>query len=212
MRFQRAWKTCLIGIGFVMGAANVGWSETLVVSNFDDGSDHNALGGDFGAWNRYPEDTSQGCVTHLDEANGYGGTGTALRIDYDVDSPNPAFCGFWTSLHGIDLRPYHQLVLYVKGDVAKGYTTQIKLELKPVQPPPDTSQEPATGQEPEAEQVRPRYLLKRITDQWQRFVIPLESFEGLRDRSSMKELVIIFDDMNSTKKTGTLYLDEIAFE
>lgn len=210
MRTHRTW---VIGFGMlacVVADAMPGWAAPLRVDGFEDSSFRNLLGYETGAWNRYPEDETQGCVAVREEAAGYGGTGAALRIEYDVDSPNPAFCGFWSALGGLDLRPYHQLVLYVKGDPVKGYTTQVKVELKPTLQP--SSQGPPPPPDAETEEVRPRYLLKGITDQWQRFVIPLDAFKELTDRSSVKELVMIFDDMTSTKKRGAIYLDDIAFE
>lgn len=193
--------------GFLIGLGAVGAAERLVIDHFDDGALPNALGGDYGTWNRYPEDVLQGCQERVDAVNALGGKGYALRIDYDVDSPHPAYCGFWSRLPHLDLRLHQRLTLSLKGDATAGYTTQVKVELKGerLEPSPD-------GGEPQTVQEVGQYLLTGITDQWQPFPIPLEAFEGLSDRSRLTELVMLFDDMTSTKKTGVLYLDEIAFE
>ncbi len=180
------WSLCL-GVG----PSRAG--TMLLVDNFDRGDKPNALGGDFGSWDKDPSDLTQKCMMSFDKAHAFGGTGYSLRLDYDVDSPNPAYNGFWMKLQHTNLTGYTQLTFYVKGDAERSYTPQIKLELK-------------NGKEVG------RYLLKGITDEWQKVTIPLKDFEGIADWSAMTEFVVVFDDVNSTKKVGTLYLDEIVFE
>lgn len=177
----------------VLGLASAAWSGTMLVDDFNRGEKPNALGGDYGSWNKDEADPTQKCVNSYDKTNAYGGVGNALRLDYDVDSPNPAYNGFWMKLQDANLIGYKNLVLYVKGDAARGYTTQVKLELK-------------NGKEVG------KYILKGITDQWQGFSIPLKDFVGLTDISALTELVVVFDDLTSNKKVGTVYLDEISFE
>ena len=166
----------------------------LAVANFDTGEKPNLLGGDFGAWDKDPSDPTQFCHISFDRANALNGAGYALKISYDVDSPNPAYNGFWTKLQGTTLTSSQALSFYVKGDHDQGYTPQVKLELKN-----------AKGQVG-------RYLLKGITEEWQQVRIPLQAFEGLTDVSNMTEFVIVFDDVTSTKKVGAIYLDDIAFQ
>ena len=88
---------------------------------------------------------------------------------------------------------YKTLVLYVKGDTVRGHTTDFKLELK---------NGTNVGE----------YILNGVSDEWKRFEVSLDEFAGLTDWSSITELVIIFDDMNTTEKVGTIYVDEISFE
>ena len=182
----------------VLGALLVGfagsvWASTLLVDDFDRGEKPNALGGDFGSWDKDPSDPTQKCMISFDKTNAFGGVGYSLKLDYDVDSPNPAYNGFWMKLQGQDVSAYRKLVLYVKGDASRGFTPQIKLELK-------------NGKEVG------RYLLKGITDQWQQFTVPLKDFAGVSEWKGMTEFVVVFDDITSTKKVGTIYLDEISFE
>jgi len=177
----------------VLGLAGAAWSGTMLVDDFNRGEKPNALGGDYGSWNKDESDPTQKCANSYDKTNAYGGVGNALRLDYDVDSPNPAYNGFWMKLQNANLSGYKNLVLYVKGDATRGYTTQIKLELK-------------NGKEVG------KYTLKGVTDQWQGFSIPLKEFVGLTDLSTLTEFVVVFDDLTSNKKVGTIYLDEISFE
>ncbi len=177
----------------VLGLAGTAFAATLLVDDFDRGEKPSALGGDFGSWDKDPSDPTQKCTIAFDKSGAFGGAGYSLRLDYDVDSPNPAYNGFWMKLQGIDLTTYKNLSLYVKGDSSRGYTTQIKLELK-------------NGKEVG------RYLLKGITDQWQQVTVPLKDFVGLTEPKGMTEFVVVFDDITSTKKVGSVYLDEITFE
>jgi opacity protein-like surface antigen len=183
----------LIAGGLLVAATSAASAATLLVDDFNRGEKPNALGGDYGAWNKDESDPTQRCTNSFDKANAYGGAGYALRLDYDVDSPNPAYNGFWMKLQGTNVSGYKNLVLYVKGDASRGYTPQIKLELK-------------NGREVG------KYLLKGITDDWQQVSIPLQEFAGITDWSSLTEFVVVFDDLTSTKKVGTIYLDEISFE
>ena len=186
--------------------AAAGWAGPLPVQTFDadHATQHSEV--DYGTWNPFSDDASQGCSGQLERVSDREGAGQAFRIAYDVDSPNPAYCGFWAKLSGVDLRPYHNLVLWVKGDRRVHYTTQVKLELKQRVPPPLPNVSTAPGL------VVGRYLLKGITDEWQRLVVPLDAFEGLPDRSDVMEFVIVFDDINATKKVGAISIDDIAFE
>ena len=188
----------LVVCASLAGFAGVGWAVestgSLLVDDFDRGEKPNALGGDFGAWDKDPSDPTQKCTNAFDKEHAYGGVGYALRLDYDVDSPNPAYNGFWMKLQKTDVTSYKKLTLYVRGDQAKGFTNQIKLELK--------NSKKEVG----------RYLLKGLTEQWQKVTIPLSQFVGITDWKGMDEFVVVFDDITSTKKAGTIYLDEIAFE
>ncbi len=177
----------------LLGFAGTVWAATLLVDDFDRGTKPNALGGDFGSWDKDPSDPTQKCTIAFDKANAFGGVGYSLKLDYDVDSPNPAYNGFWMKLQGTDLSTYKKLAFYIKGDTGRGFTKDVKIELK-------------NGKEVG------RYLLKGVTDQWQQVSIPLKDFVGLTEWKGMTEFVVVFDDLTSNPKVGTLYLDEIAFE
>jgi len=190
---RRRWIELGIAGVLCLGLSGAASAATLLVDDFNRGEKPNALGGDFGSWNKDESDPTQGCVNGFDTTAAYGGVGYALRLDYDVDSPNPAYNGFWMKLQGTDVSTYKNLVFYARGDAERGYTDKFKLELK-------------NGNEVG------KYVLKGVTDEWQRFSVPLKNFEGLSSTSALTEFVVVFDDLTSTKKVGTIYLDEISFE
>lgn len=163
----------------------------LLIADFDSGEKPNNIGGDFGAWNKDPADFSQGCTESFDSANRYGDTGFGMKIDYSVESKNPAYNGFWMTLNNLNGSKYDNLSFWVKGDAKIGYTTVFKVELK------------NTGK-----QIG-RYYVTNVTDQWQEVVIPLAEFKGLTDLSSLTEFVIVFEDRIASNKKGVIYIDDI---
>jgi hypothetical protein len=169
------------------------YSEEIIAANFDSGEKPNNLGGNFGAWNKDPSDLTQWCKEGFDNVTRHGDTGFAMRLDYSVDSPNPAYNGFWMTLPNFDATKYDALNLWVKGDSKAGYTTVFKIELK--------SSNKQAG----------RYYVSNVGDQWQEISIPLSEFKGLIDRSSLTEFVVVFEDRMASNKKGVLYIDDIRF-
>src|SRR3989338_2885512 len=143
--------------------------NVFVIADFNSGEKPNSIGGDFGAWNKDPTDFSQGCVESFDSVNRVGPTGFGLKLDYSVESKNPAYNGFWMFLQGFDASKYDNLAFWVKGDDKVGYTTVFKVELK------NTNKQVG------------RYYVTNITDQWQGVVIPLKDFKGITDFSNLTE-------------------------
>jgi len=176
----------------VCAAPAQAWNE-LVIADFDTGDKPNNLGGDFGAWDKDPNDSSQFCEVSFEYgADALGEpAGYALRMTYDVDSPSPAYNGFWTKLEGEDFSGYNTLNIYVKGDKAKGFTKKMKIEIKNYQ-------------------KSASYILSGISDSWQKISIPFEKFRGVDDWSSMSEMVFVFDDINSSPKEGALLIDHVT--
>jgi hypothetical protein len=169
--------------------------NAVVIADFDTGDKPNNVGGDFGAWDKDPNDDTQGTVMAFEADDALGDpAGYSIRLDYDVDSPNPAYNGFWMKLNGEDATPYNTLTFYVKGDAAAGYTKRIKIELK------DMTNKPSP------------YIVSGLTDQWQKISIPFEKFRRITDWRGLNEFVIVFDDINSNPKKGTVYVDHIALE
>jgi hypothetical protein len=171
-------------------------ADELVILDCDLGDKPNNLGGDLGAWDKDPADDTQSCQMRFEAGDDAlnNPNGSSLRLTYDVDSPNPAYNGFWTKLEGEDFSGHSVLNLYVKGDAAQGYTKKIKLEIK------------------DSQNATARYLLSGITDAWQKISIPFENIPGMTrlDLKSMNEFVIVFDDMNSNPKTGSILIDSVS--
>ena len=168
-------------------------ADSLVVSDFDTGDKPNNIGGDFGAWDKDPNDDTQSTQMSFEPADAMGDpAGYAISLDYDVDSPNPAYNGFWMKLNGEDASNYNTLSFYIKGDAAAGYTKRIKIELK------DMTNKPSP------------YIVTGITDEWSKISIPFDKFRRITDWSALNEFVVVFDDINSSPKTGTIYFDQLA--
>jgi hypothetical protein len=166
----------------------------LVVADFDSGTKPNNIGGDFGAWDKDPMDFTQTCIESFNTTETRTGKGFCMRIDYDVDSPNTAYNGFWMKLNGTDVSAYKTLSFWVKGDKKRGFTPLFKIELK--------NNKGEDG----------RYYVTGVTDKWQKIEIPLTKIAGISDFKNMKEFVIVFEDWRSPVKEGTIYLDDVAFE
>jgi len=172
----------------VMAAEN-----ELVIADFNTGDQPSNIGGDFGAWNKDANDETQGTAMSfvsddaLSDPSGY-----AVRLDYDVDSPNPAYNGFWMKLNNADATAYNSLTFYVKGDSKAGYTKRVKIELK------DKTGKPCS------------YVVADITEQWQKVSIPFLKFRRITDWTALTELVVVFDDVNSRPKKGAIFIDQIT--
>lgn len=168
-------------------------SETLILADFNSGEKPNNVGGNFGAWNKDPSDPTQWCKESFDNIARRDGKGFSMKLDYSVDSPNPAYNGFWMMLSNIDASRYDTLSLWIKGDSQAGYTTVLKIEIK------------------NANKQVGRYYISNINDQWQQISIPLSEFKGLIDKTSLTEFVIVFEDRMATNKKGVVYIDDVAF-
>ena len=167
--------------------------DILMVDDFDDGEKPNNLGGDLGAWDRDPADDTQTCREYFTSEVKCGEKGYSMKIDYDVDSPSPAYNGYWTKLQGIDVSGYKNFVFYVKGDEKDGFTTQFKIELK--------NEKKELG----------RHYVKGVTSEWQKVIVPLDSFVGITDFSKMTEFVVVFEDRIATDRDGAIYIDNLYF-
>lgn len=163
----------------------------LVLADFNTGRAPNNVGGCYGAWMRDEEDPAQFCrISGISRDSGF-----VLRLDYDVEDSKPAFNGFWMKLQNLDATPYDDLVLSLGGDDEAGFTSLVKLELKS---PLKTGSCKITG----------------IGPQMREFRVPLKQFLGLDTAalSGLTEFGIVFADIEATRKTGTLYLDNIRLE
>ncbi|MDD5072381.1 MAG: carbohydrate binding domain-containing protein [Candidatus Omnitrophica bacterium] len=167
--------------------------KEIILADFNTGEKPNNFGGNFGAWNKDPDDTTQGCKESFTSDERYGKKGFSLQLDYDVDSPNPAFNGFWMKLDNFDATPYNKLVFYVKGDATIGYPPRFKIELKN-----------ANGEVG-------KYYVTQISPTWAPVEVPFRSFGGIKDFSKLTEFTVVFEDSASRPKTGRIYMDNIGF-
>ncbi len=167
--------------------------KEIILADFNSGAKPNNFGGDFGGWNKDPNDTTQGCKDSFTSDERYGMEGFSLQLDYDVDSPNPAYNGFWMKLGNFDATPYNKLVFYVKGDAKIGYPAKFKIELK--------NANGETG----------KYYVTQISPTWAPVEVPFSSFDGIKDFSKLTEFTVVFEDSVTRPKSGRIYLDNIGF-
>ena len=171
-----------------------GSDTELIIADFNTGDKPNNLGGDFGGWDKDPNDDTQGCRATLVSEDASGDMeGFALRLDYDVDSPSPAYNGFWMKLENVNASPYDTLSFYIRG-ASKRFTKRLKVEFKT----PDKRSS--------------SYFISGITENWEKIEIPLERFKGIKSWASVSELILVFDDVNTAPKKGTLLVDHMTFE
>ena len=164
----------------------------ILINDFNKKENFNNLGGAFGSWVVFYSDTHQHCRDEFSALERMGDSGYCLKLDYSVNSPFSAYNGFFTKLMGIDLSDYHYLIFYIKGDKNAGFTTRIDVELK---------NKLEIG----------KIAVKGITDEWKKMILPLDKFIGIKSFNNMKELVMVFSDVNATKKEGVVYIDNIYF-
>ena len=190
---RRSILVAVVALIAVLALSSFSYAADLLIADFDSGNKPGNLGGDFGAWDKDPADFSQGCTDIFDPIEKVGDKGFSMKLDYDVDSPNPAYNGFWVKLSDLNATQYKNLSFDIKGDPEKGYTTVFKLEIK--------NSKGETG----------RFYATGVDDTWQTITIPLRNFSGIVDFSTLKELVVVFEDRMAPKKEGILYVDNIKF-
>ena len=164
-----------------------------VIADFDRPGHRTNAGLPYGAWNSDPGDPTQFCRVRLVDAEHMGPSGFGLMIEYDVESPNPAYNGFWMKLPDVPLAAFDALSFAVKGDAQRGFTRRLRLELK------DRSHVA-------------RFQLENIEPEWKIVRVPLRAFDGIEALRAATEFVIVFDEETVTEKVGTVYFDDLVFE
>lgn len=173
--------------------------KRLVVHDFDRPRIQNNLGGNAATWNLDPTDSKSDCTNTLDAQTKRGSEGNSLHLAYRLNPAKSSQNGFWMNLNGLDARDYDHLEIWVKGDPKQGFATSLKIEVK--QPKPD-----APGQT-----LQGSYVLRGITDEWQRFRIPLNMMTGIETWKDLDVLVIGFHARREKVMQGAIYIDDIAF-
>jgi len=211
----------LVALVVVFIWCEAAYSRILLIDDFDEQSFLNKLGGESYTWDINPQDKSQGCVASFDSKIRVGETGSSLRLDYDIDStltylrefpdtpyyiydydtdsiigfakeiPHTSYNGFYFLLNNANLEGYEYLIFYIKGDPLQGFTRKFIVELKNID-------------------QTDKFLVEGVGSSWQKIIIPLGMFERIGEWRKMTELTIVFNE-NVTRKTGTVYLDNIYF-
>jgi len=169
--------------------------DVAIIADFNSRELTNNLGGTIEVWLKDDgSDKSQNCHLEFVEDDVYLiSTGHAVRIDYDVDSPNPAYNGVRTSLKGFDASGFTSLNFFIKGDSERGFSKKLKIEMIGANKRPSP------------------YIVNDITNQWQKISIPFSEFFMVKDWSTVESFVVVFADIANDPKVGTFYLDHIHF-
>ncbi len=173
--------------------------KRLVVHDFDRPSIQNNLGGNAGTWNLDPTDSKSDCTCILDAQTKRGTEGNSLYLAYRLNPNKSSQNGFWMSLNRLDARDYDHLELWVKGDPKQGFAKSLKIEVK--QPKPDSPGETLKGS----------FVIQGITDEWQRFRIPLNMMNGIETWKDLDQFVIGFHSRREKVTHGAVFIDDIAF-
>ncbi len=175
-------------------ASTVSGDTLVVIDDFTGRSvAQNLLGGMAEAWSRDKNDPTQGCRASIVAAGG-GRRGKALALDYDVESPQGAWCGYRTNANGANAAGANALVLDLRADERIGNPGAMKIELSG----------PAGAA---------TYMLRGIETEWKRHVIPLAGMQGMNiEWSKVGPLVFVFEDARVSGKVGRLLVGRIALE
>ena len=183
----------------------------FVFQDFESEELKNALGGDGGAWDTDPENEPTQTQLEIVEMPGPKDSVFSLKMNYNADCAYPCQNGFWTRLMYFDASEYDHLEFEVKGDPDAGFTDVFKAELKKYK------------DEKRIEVIKGSADVP-VTNEWKTIQIPLNRMTGLFDfsnpevwknpglsRKDLFEFVIVFNSRHVTKKTGTIYIDNLRF-
>jgi len=145
---------------------------SILVDDFNSTKTVNKLGGNTGCWSCNPKDITQFCDATFVTDPRVGDSGYSLRLEYNQTTPNNyidgfpnvAYNGYFSLLKQVKLTKMKYLVMNIKGDASAGYTHSITVQLKNPQ------------------QIG-NYIINGISDEWQRFVIPLNRFDEVGNRA-----------------------------
>jgi hypothetical protein len=173
--------------------------KRLVVDDFDRPGIQNNLGGKAATWNLDPSDSQSGCAYTLEAQTKRGTEGNSLHLAYRLNPNKSSQNGFWMNLKALDAQDYDHLELWIKGDSKQGFAGSLKIEVK--QPRPGSPGQTLQGS----------YVIQGITDEWQRFRIPLNMMTGIETWKDLEELVIGFHSRREKVVQGAVFIDDIAF-
>jgi hypothetical protein len=159
----------------------------IMVDDFEDAQDEvNLVGGTYTTWTRDAGDTDTTIsTTVVPTPTG----GRALRIDFDVESAQPAFGGVTIGLNGADASGCNTLKFRMRGTGGR-----FKIELH------GRGGSGAT------------YIECAADEQWHEVELPFIAFGGMiTDWGRMREIIIVIEDRSVRPQTGTLWIDDIEF-
>jgi hypothetical protein len=165
----------------------------LKIADFRKTKAESNIGTDFGTWDRDPADPTQTCqMKFSNEDASADPKGHSIRLEYDVDSPRPAYNGFWLKIDRRRAADFISLSLAVRGDSDAGFPETVKIEIKVV------------GGKSLVQYIR------GISSEWKNFDISLRPLAEIG--GELTELTIVFEDTVSRPKRGAIFIDDIILK
>lgn len=173
-------------------------SPLLMLNDFERPQNVTNAGQSSGTWNADEKNSLNKIEASLVSIEREGKKGQAMRLSYKLDLSRATQVGYWMKLAALDARPYDHLELWVRGVAGSGFAPSFKVEFK--QTSNDSKQESLSGS----------YVLTGITDQWQKFSIPLNTMNGIQNWNPVNEFVINLQSRRLKSKEGSYEIDDIA--
>ena len=156
-----------------------------LIDDFDDGDDDNLFDGANELW-------GMALTRSYDDANAMGGTGKALRINYNMglDGWSAAVFGIGSSFKNVS--SYNYLIFYIKGTV-----DNFGIAMK------DSSNEKILA-------INDYIEGGAISDTYKKVTVPLSAFTGVT-LTDITYVWINFASGDMSTTTGTIYIDDLGF-
>ena len=199
-------------LSYAKGSPDDKFIRPLILSDYNTESLITNLGGATGG----DEELPGTLYATISSDNGFrrGNSGAAVRLDYDVSKPGD-YTFYWMKLGKpvkgksdateiLDLSKYSYLSFWVKGipDLSK-----IKVEIHQDVEPDGRF---IFGKDISSFVYTNLYMSGNVDSNWNKVVIPLADFAGIKDWTKMLELVFVFENKNDMPK-GIVYIDDIIF-
>lgn len=177
-------KKCFLVLSFI-SLSFLTQEVVFNVADFSSMDTQNLIGGPSGTFDKDPNNTQEYCKLSFEES--VDGRKNVMKLEYRVSEEG--FNGYYTKLQNFDARPYQNLVFWIKADRPM---KRIKLEIKG---------KGGVG----------FYILRNITTEFKKVVIPFKDFRKISHFGGLKEFVIVFDGTLLGDSQGVVYIDDICF-
>ncbi len=207
--------TVLDTVAAIRAEGQIPFTPQALLDNFDAGTTTNAWNCVTGTFAKEGTTASCTAVYYTNKPSaGYGGTGRSLQLKYNVNDVD-SYAGYSSQMGSGSLTSptaYTALSFYVRGAAGGEF---FKIQLANNSTASYTSGT-TTYKRSSSSVYITDYLDGGVTTGWQKVTIPFHNFANLDGFNSMKEFVIVFENSQSTTNgsttSGTIYIDDIAFE
>ena len=187
-------------------------ASSPLIDNFNDNGIANRWNGQTGTFT--DNSKSGSCFSSNNSSIPYEGS-HCLQLNYDVSAVT-SYAGYYSKLESHNITPYTKLSFWIKGSSGGEF---FKIELKNngttsywYDAGGATSEQTHYYRNTASLYIND-YLDGGVTTSWQNVKIPLQAFANLDSISSMKELVVSFENaqavINQSPTAGSIYIDKI---